>query len=126
VVEQRFLLDEDVSPKHVLCFAERGFYAEHVVHIGLSGAKDWQLFRYAQEKSLIVVTKNAVDYLELASDSDLHAGMILLRDGHLLVEEEWQWIEPVLDHIASTQLDPLNKVIDVTARGRFQILDVPP
>ncbi len=120
-----FLLDEDVSPTHVSRIAARGFFAQHVAHLGLAGTKDWAVVPYAVERSLVIITKNVDDFLALASSTPLHPGMIVLRDGRLRVPDEWAWIAPVLDHLKATGLDPINIVIDVRGPGLFAMLDLP-
>lgn len=120
-----FLIDEDVSPTHVLRINALGFFAQHVAHIGLAGTKDWAVVPYAVEHSVVIITKNVDDFLALAASTPIHPGMILLRDGLLRVPDEWAWIEPVLDHLKATSLDPINMVIDVRGPGDFVILDVP-
>lgn len=124
-MDLRFLIDQDVSPTHVRRLNELGFHAEHVAHVGMSGTPDHALVAYAATKSLIIVTKNVEDFLDLANKTELHPGMILLRDGHLRVQEEWQWLVPVVLHLRDTPLDPINKVVDVTGPGLFVVLDVP-
>ena len=126
MIELRFLVDQDVSPKNVAQLNARGHHAEHVAHVGLAGKKDHELVAYAFAHSLIIVTKNPSDFVKLAGHAEVHPGMILLRDGHLRTHEEWAWLEPVLAHLEAASLDPINKVIDVTGPKRFSVRDIPP
>lgn len=126
MTDLKFLIDQDVSPTHVARLNDLGCCAEHVAHMGMSGTPDHAIVSYAFEKSLVIVTKNTEDFVRLANNTPLHPGMILLRDGHLRVLEEWQWLEPVVRHLQATALDPVNMVIDVTGAGVFQLLNVPP
>ena len=125
-VELRFLLDEHTSPTHVARFAARGFFAVSVVHAGKAGTDDADLVQYAQEHSLIIITKNARDFLHLALRTDLHPGMILLRAGALLVDVEWGWIEPVLSHLQTAVIDPINLIFEVTGPAVFKVRSIPP
>ena len=91
-----------------------GFYAQHVAYIGLSGRPDTEVLAFAFQSTSIVITKNVDDFFRLAGRAALHPGM---RDGSLFRSEEWAWIEPVVLHLRASKLDPINKVIDVTAAG---------
>ena len=121
----RFLIDQDVSPTHVARLAALGCFAEHVAHIGMSGYPDSALATYAFEKSSIIITKNVVDFIDIAEAATIHPGIVLLRDGALRRLVEWSWIEPVVRHLQTTELDPINKVIDVTGVGAFALRDIP-
>jgi hypothetical protein len=49
------------------------------------------------------VTINAADFLRLAESADLHPGLIVLRiAGGLSREEQWAWVEPVVDWLLTT------------------------
>jgi predicted nuclease of predicted toxin-antitoxin system len=50
------LLDENLSPTLVQRLAEKGIAAQHVVHIGLSGKTDPQVWKHAFEHDQVVVT----------------------------------------------------------------------
>lgn len=67
-------------------------------HVGLGGASDQVVWRYAYENDLIVVTTNAKDFLALL-DVELHPGLIVLRESGLSREEQWDRIEPVVQHL---------------------------
>lgn len=107
--------------------ASHGCYGVAVPHIGLSGAADSAVWRYAYENDLIVITANAKDFLALL-DVEVHPGLIVLRESGLSRDEQWQRIEPVLKHLlAINDLDyMLNKVIEVEAPKRFSIHEIPP
>lgn len=121
----RFLIDQDVSPTHVARLAAIGFFAEHVAYIGMSGRPDSELLAFAYEQSSIIITKNVADFIRLAQTATMHPGMILLRDGALPRLGEWAWIEPAIRHLQESKLDPINKVVDVTGPGTFEVRDIP-
>jgi predicted nuclease of predicted toxin-antitoxin system len=123
--ELRFLLDQDVSPSHVARLSALGCYAEAVAHVGLAGSTDESLMAHCLERSLIIITKNPDDFMRLAKRTSLHPGMVLLRDGMLRIHEEWAWIEPVVMHLATRRLDPVNTVIDVRGVNVVDVLRVP-
>lgn len=85
----KFLIDECLSPKLCEFARARGFVeSSHVVWLGRSGAKDWELFSHIVAQDWTFVTKNASDFRGLAEDpghkgqyarADLHAGLICLN-----------------------------------------------
>ena len=94
----KFLLDEHLSPTLVSRLAFLGCYAVAVPHVGLSGAADSAVWRYAYENDLIVVTTNAKDFFALL-DVEVHPGLMVIRESGLSREEQWKRIEPVLLHL---------------------------
>jgi len=120
------LVDENLSPELVQRLAARGVAAVHVAHIGLPGASDPELWRYAFDHDQIVVTINAADFLYLAAKVELHPGLVVLRTvGGLTREEQWAWVEPVIDRLLTTGETLVNKVVVVNAKGKFSIVDLP-
>lgn len=106
--------------------APLGCYGVAVPHVGLSGANDSVVWRYAYENDLTVITTNAKDFLALL-DVEVHPGLIVLRESGLSRQEQWERIEPVLQYLLTLD-DPnsmLNKVIEIEAPGRFSTR-VPP
>jgi predicted nuclease of predicted toxin-antitoxin system len=122
----RFLLDEQLSPTLASRLASFGCYGVAVPHVGLSGASDPVVWRYAYDNDFIVVTTNAKDFLALL-EVEVHPGLIVLRESGLSREEQWNRIEPVLQYLLS--LDDfnfmVNKVIEVEAPNRFSVREIP-
>jgi hypothetical protein len=57
----------------------------------------------------------------------VHPGLIVLREGGLSREEQWQRIRPVMEHVQHSG-DPdflLNKLIEVTGVAQFEVRDIP-
>jgi len=53
--------------------------------------------------------------------------LIVLREGGLSREEQWQRIRPVMEHVQHSG-DPdflLNKLIEVTGVAQFEVRDIP-
>jgi predicted nuclease of predicted toxin-antitoxin system len=122
----KFLLDEHLSPTLVSYIASLGCYGAAVPHVGLSGASDRAVWRYAYENDLTVITTNARDFLALLN-VEVHPGLIVLRESGLSRQEQWERIEPVLRYLLARN-DPnfmLNKVIEVEAPDRFSTRGVP-
>jgi predicted nuclease of predicted toxin-antitoxin system len=123
----RFLLDEHLSPTLVSRMASLACYALAVPYVGLSGANDRAVWRYAYENDLTVITTNAKDFLALLN-VEVHPGLIVLRESGLSRQEQWERIEPVLRYLLERN-DPnfvLNKVIEVEAPDRFSTRELPP
>jgi predicted nuclease of predicted toxin-antitoxin system len=123
----RFLLDEHLSPTLVSRMAPLGCYGAAVPYVGLSGANDSAVWRYAYENDLTVITTNAKDFLALLN-VEVHPGLIVLRESGLSRQEQWERIEPVLRYLLERH-DPdfmLNKVIEIEAPDRFSTRELPP
>ena len=122
----RLLIDENLSPRLARWAAEqKDVYAVAVVHVGLSGRSDQQIWRYAFENDLVVVTTNARDFLDLL-DVDLHPGLIVLRESGLTREDQWQRLAAAIDYIRGHDTDPVNTVVEVTAASRLFVRKLPP
>lgn len=122
----KVLLDENLSPTLVDALAEKGVPAQHIVHLGRDGLSDPELWRYAFEHDQVVVTRNAVHFIQLARGSALHAGLIVLRGVGLTRDETWAWLEPVVDHVLASDVDLVNKIIEVHGPGAFEMRDLAP
>lgn len=95
-------------------------------HVGLGGASDPAVWRYAYENDLIVVTTNAKDFLALL-EVEIHPGLIVLRESGLSRQEQWDRIEPVLLYLFNLN-DPnfmLNKVIEIEGPDHFTVREIP-
>ncbi len=122
----RLLLDEHISPALVGRLAEFGVYAQSVPHVGLGGRRDREIWKYALDHDLAVVTTNARDFIRLL-DVDVHPGMIVLRESGLSRAEQWERIRPIIESLTdSGEQDPLvNKLIEVVGVGQFEVRSIP-
>lgn len=120
------LIDGNLSPSLVQRLAAKGVPAVHVAHIGLPGATDPDVWRYAFDHDQVVVTINAADFLFLAGSVELHPGLIVLRNtAGLSRDEQWAWVEPVVDWLLGRD-DPLvNEAVVVTGPGKFDCIRLP-
>lgn len=121
-----FLLDEHISPRLAPRLHAKGVAATAAVHCGLAGATDEELWQRAFDESEIVITINAGDFIALARTADLHAGVIVLRSHGLTPDEQWKWIEPVVDWLLEQGEDLVNRVVEVHDVDKFSIRDIPP
>ena len=122
----RLLLDEHISPSLVGKLAVMGAFAQSVPHAGLAGRADHELWKFALDHDFAVVTTNARDFIQLLN-VDLHPGLIVLREGGLSRDEQWDRIKPVIEHVNASgdQYFLLNKLIEVTGAGQFEVRDIP-
>ena len=122
----RLLLDENISPALVRRLADIGVYAQSVPHVGLGGRPDCEIWNYAFDHDFAVVTTNAQDFSELLN-VDVQPGLIVFRESGLSRTEQWDRIRPVIEHVKDSA-DPeflLNKLIEVTGVGQFEVRDIP-
>jgi len=123
----RLLLDENISLTLVRRLSTLGIFAQSVSHVGLAGASDSAVWAHAAANNLVVVTANVRDFLTLAR-LDIHAGLIVLREGELNRDEQFERLEPVIEFVNATG-DPdflVSKVVEVNGTKRFRILDILP
>lgn len=120
----KLLLDENVSPRLVGLLAARGIPARHVAHAGLIGTRDDVVFAAALEADEIVVTVNAEDYLDLAATTDVHPGIIVIREGSLTAEEQWARLQCALA-AAGDREELINLVIEVRSVTEARMLHIP-
>jgi len=122
----RLLLDEHISPAIVSWLSAIGIYAQSVPHVGLAGRPDHDIWKYALDHDFAVVTTNARDFIELLA-VDVHPGLVVLRESGLSRNEQWERIEPVIEHAKASNDEDffLNKLIEVTGVGKFEIRNIP-
>lgn len=121
----KLLLDENVSPRLVGLLAARGIPARHVAHAGLIGSRDDVVFAVALAADEVVVTVNAEDYLELAAGTELHPGIIVLREGSLTADEQWMRLQRALEAVSERD-ELINLAIEVRSATDIRVLPIPP
>jgi predicted nuclease of predicted toxin-antitoxin system len=122
----KLLIDENLSPKLVQLLAAKEVAAVHVAHVGLASATDPVLWKYAFDHDQVVVTANAADFMYLAKTVALHPGLVVLRArAGLSRDEQWAWVEPVIDWLIETGEPLVNKAVIVTGKGKFSCVDLP-
>jgi predicted nuclease of predicted toxin-antitoxin system len=75
-------LDEDLSPRVALLLRQRGVDATSAHEVGNGQLADRAQLQYATREGRAIVTRNVVDFLELARDAvasnTRHAGIVLI------------------------------------------------
>jgi predicted nuclease of predicted toxin-antitoxin system len=74
----RFLIDECLHESLVGVAQGFGFEATHVNHLGLTGKPDWELAERIVEDEFTFVTNNRLDFLQLFTRMEVHAGLVVL------------------------------------------------
>ena len=88
---------------------ERGILVQHVAHIGMASAHDFEVTAYAVRNDMICVTNDRANYLRLYARQDVHPGLAIIMEnvrGPVLVEL-------------------FNQVIEIARDGSIQTYDWP-
>lgn len=121
----KLLLDENLSPwvAQVLC-RQDGIDACHVRDRGMLGTPDTQVLDRAFEEERIVVTCNIDDFVDLASDREIHAGVILIEQGSLRREAQLDLLRKAIAAIGQ-QGDLVNRAQRIALDGTMSFEDIP-
>jgi len=124
-VNVKLLLDENLSAwaANVLC-TEDGIDACHVRDRSKLGLKDPGVLDLAFKEDRILVTANVDDFVALARQRELHAGMVLLEVGDLYRDEQLVVIRAA---IAAIQNEPdlVNRVLWIRSDRSMEFEDIP-
>jgi predicted nuclease of predicted toxin-antitoxin system len=92
----------------------------------LSGQPDAKIWNYAFENDFVVVTGNARDFIPLLN-VEVHPGLIVLREGGLTRDEQWNRLRPVIEHVLeSTDHNFLvNKLVEISGVDEWEIREIP-
>jgi predicted nuclease of predicted toxin-antitoxin system len=114
----KLLIDECLHTSLVTIAHSAGHTAEHVVHRGLGGLKDWQLIRVIREQEYTFVTNNRSDFVTLHGKEALHAGVIVIIP-NVVPAQQRELFKAALFHIGSRDLT--NTVVEARfSRGRVE------
>ena len=120
----KFLVDECLSPELTKMAHDRGHgESSHVVWLGKSGIKDWDLIKIVLDGDWTLVTKNSYDLRGPADAAEskgeyqkveLHAGLVCLNGPPGMdLQMQRDLFAIALDEIESDG-DLINKVLEVT------------
>jgi predicted nuclease of predicted toxin-antitoxin system len=124
----KLLIDEDLSPRVAYLLCEQLLIDSISVRDrGLLSSNDQEILEYAFQEDRILVTANIRDFEELARSYEVHPGIVLVRDGSLLREEQ---ITIVKDAIQAIEIelkdgrDMINRVLYISIDGtkKFEYL----
>jgi predicted nuclease of predicted toxin-antitoxin system len=77
----RFLVDAQLPPALARYLGELGHQADHVIDIGLEGARDKEIWDFAETNSAIIVTKDG-DFAAMRGTRDDGPAVIWVRMGN--------------------------------------------
>lgn len=123
----KFLVDECLSPELTKLAHERGYgESSHVVWLGKSGAKDWELKPFIIDDNWTFVTKNSVDFRGSSAqpgasgqyaDVMLHAGLVCLNGPEGMdLDTQIELFEEALNELDRDN-DLVNQVLEVSTDG---------
>ncbi len=119
----KFLIDECLSPELVHRARARGHgESSHVVWLGRSGRKDWQLKPFILDGDWTFVTRNAVDFRGPPGNPGskgqyagvtLHAGLVCLdAPGGMGLDMQIELFDLALDELSRND-DLVNQVLEI-------------
>lgn len=119
----RLLIDECLSTALVPVARERGYTADHVTYLGLSGRQDWNLIPIIEAGDYLFVTNNRMDFLRLYERQMLDNGLIVIVPStHRLAQ--CHLFRRALDHLAQLE-DLVNRGLEIEADGRVTVFALP-
>jgi len=110
----KLLIDECLHTSLVAVAHAAGHAADHVVHRGLGGLKDWQLMPVIRGQEYTFVTNNLVDFIGIYGKEPLHAGVIILVPS-VAPARQRQLFTAALKHIGTRDLT--NTVVEAQFSG---------
>ena len=121
----KLLLDENVSPTIAERLNALGIPTRSVSHIGLTGRSDRELFAIALECDEVLVTVNSKDFLKLAAACEVHPGVILIREGELTADEQYERVRAALARVEGRD-ELINTVVEVLSAAKVSVRPIPP
>ena len=127
----KFLIDECLSPRLAMMAKAAGHgETTHIVWLGKSGWKDWELKPVILEGDWTFVTKNSLDFRGPASkpgskgqyaDVAIHAGLICLNGPETMdLAMQTELFEVALDELSAND-DLINQVLEITMTDQDEI-----
>lgn len=96
----------------------------HLRERGRLGIADPEVLELAFAEDRVLVTANVADFRKLAAARDLHAGIVLLLDGGLRLDEQLEVLRRVIVALEGGD-DLVNRLLTVALDGGFSIEEVP-
>jgi len=99
----KFLVDNQLPSTLVAFLRKKGFDCEHVLHVGLAQASDFELCEFAAATGRVIISKDG-DFLYLASKGTARFQLLWVRLGNCRTatliqafERAWSKIEASLE-----------------------------
>ena len=117
----KLLIDEDLSPRVAYLLCEQLLIDSISVRDrGLLSSNDPEVLEYAFQEDRILVTANIRDFEQLARSYEVHPGIVLIRDGSLLREEQIIIVKNAIQAIEAELKDGrdmINRVLYISIDG---------
>lgn len=107
----RFLVDNQLPGALARALSARGEDCRHVLDVGVAQATDPEIWRYADENDLVLISKDD-DFVRLATQPAARARLIWVRIGNcrnadLLTRIDWVWNQ------VRTALDAGDRIVEI-------------
>ena len=93
-----FLIDAQLPPALAAHLSRAGHAASHVEDYGLRHADDGEIWRFALEQEMVLVTKDE-DFPLRRLRAKTGLVIVWLRVGNASTRELWSWLEPLLPRL---------------------------
>lgn len=123
-VNVTLFIDECLTLALVAKATSRGHIATHVVFMGMTGKKDWDLLPMLLEENYVLVTNNGEEFKRRYAKLEIHPGLIIIMPGGILKERQVELFDCVLDVVEKMD-DLINKVLSVDNDGKVTLSDLP-
>jgi len=96
----RFLVDAQLPPGLAIYLSRREFPSEHVSRVGLRGAHDLSIWKYAVKNGFVLMTKDE-DFVILARQRARGPQVVWIRLGNITNAALQTALDPLLDEIVN-------------------------
>jgi hypothetical protein len=74
----------------------------------------------------MTLSANARDFIRLLN-VEVHPGLIVLREGGLTRDEQWDRLRPVIEHVLESTDDNflVNKLVEISGVDEWEIREIP-
>lgn len=114
-----------ISPRVAVELREAGHDVIHLRERGRLGTSDPEVLALAFDEDRVLVTANVGDFRKLAAAREIHAGIVLVLDGGLRRDEQFEVLQRVVALLAAVD-EMVNRLFTVGLDGGFSIEEVPP
>ena len=118
----KLFLDENIPRSAVKELKSIGFEVEHASDIGLAGAVDKDIAKYAKKQNAILITKDIEFGSLILYSKETHYGLVILRLPHYFKADDI--IRILKDFLRSIEPSLLIGKIAILELGKYRIRDI--
>jgi predicted nuclease of predicted toxin-antitoxin system len=119
----KFLVDNALSPRVSEALSKNDFEAVHVREIGLQHAKDKEIFKYAEENGLVIISADTDFSFILSNRQTDRPSLILFRDK--MTKKPTEQIEFLINHLHELQSELREGSIISIRANRVRVRKLP-